>query len=185
MRIPSVTDAELIVRAAAGDGEAFGILLDRYAPAVRRLTRAMLPSAEDADDAAQEGFLSAWRHLGRFDATRPFSPWLMRIVVNAARDLQRRNRVRRGEPIPESLASNQPDPERSTGRALLRTRLDQALGTLPERQRMAVVLFDAEGYSHGEIAEILGLPEGTVRSDVFHARRALRQELAPFIGGTA
>jgi len=61
--------------------------------------------------------------------------------------------------------------------------LDAALAKLPPRQRVAVTMFDAEGYSHGEIAEVLGVPEGTVRSDVFHARRALREALAMYRGG--
>jgi RNA polymerase sigma-70 factor, ECF subfamily len=72
-------------------------------------------------------------------------------------------------------------PERFTERALLRARLDEALAELPERQRVAVTLFDAEGYAHAEIAALLEVPEGTVRSDVFHARRALRLALAPFL----
>jgi RNA polymerase sigma-70 factor (ECF subfamily) len=182
MRTPNVTDAELVIRAAAGDGEAFGHLVDRYAPAVRRLTRAVLRDPEDADDAAQEGFLAAWRHLGRYDTARPFGPWLMRIVVNAAHDLRRRSRVRAGEPVTDTLPSGGESPDHAAGRSLLRTSLEKALGVLPERQRLAIVLFDAEGYSHAEIAELLGVPEGTARSDVFHARRVLREALAPFLG---
>ena len=73
-------------------------------------------------------------------------------------------------------------PERETDRSLLRARLTEALAQLPERQRIAVTMFDAEGYAHAEIAALLGVPEGTVRSDVFHARRALRDALAPFRG---
>ncbi|MBA2627774.1 MAG: sigma-70 family RNA polymerase sigma factor, partial [Gemmatimonadales bacterium] len=108
-------------------------------------------------------------------------PWLLRIVLNSARDLRRRRIVRRTEAVPESQASTTASPERETERALLRERLATALATLPERQRLAVTLFDAEGYPHAEIAAMLGVPEGTVRSDVFHARRALRKELAPFL----
>ena len=71
-------------------------------------------------------------------------------------------------------------PEEATDSTLFRSQLRAALAELPERQRVAVVLFDAEGYAHADIAAMLGVPEGTVRSDVFHARRALRQALAAF-----
>ena len=176
-----VTDAELAARAAGGDADAFGALVERHAPAARRVARLFLRDGDDADDAVQDGLLSAWRALDRFDTKRPFRPWLLRIVLNAARDLRRRRVVRRTERVPETQASRTPGPDRETDRTLLRARLDAALAALPERQRVAVTLFDAEGYPHAEIAALLGVPEGTVRSDVFHARRALRRELAPFL----
>jgi RNA polymerase sigma-70 factor (ECF subfamily) len=76
--------------------------------------------------------------------------------------------------------SSERSPEEQTDWRLFRHELGEALERLPERQRVAVVLFDVEGYSHGEIAELLKIPEGTVRSDVFHARRTLRQSLSAF-----
>lgn len=173
-------DADLARRAARGDREAFGILVDRHAPAARRLARTVLPEPADADEAAQDGFLAAWRAADRYDPARPFRPWLMQIVLNAARDLARRQRTRHAEPLEPELVAGNASPERETERALLRTRLADALARLPERQRIAVTMFDAEGYAHAEIAALLGVPEGTVRSDVFHARRALREALAPF-----
>lgn len=181
MRTPTVTDAELSARAAAGDGDAFGELVDRHAPQARRAARLVLGNDQDADDAAQDGFLAAWRAIDRYDRSRPFRPWLMRIVVNAARDLRRRRTVRRTEELSPVLPAGGASPERETERALMRERLAGALGELPERQRLAVTMFDAEGFAHSEIAEVLGIPEGTVRSDVFHARRALRTALAPYL----
>jgi RNA polymerase sigma-70 factor (ECF subfamily) len=177
VRISQETDARLVTLAAAGDAEAFGHLLERYAPAVRRVTRAVLRNPDDADDAAQDAFLSAWRHLGRYDARRPFGPWLMRIALNAAYDIRRRQTRRAMEPLRDQEAASGATPERMAGRALLRDRVREALQQLPERRRLAVVLYDAEGYSHREIGELLNIPEGTVRSEVFHARRALRQSL--------
>lgn len=173
-----MSDGELVRRARAGDREAFGELVGRHAPMVRRLTRAVLRHPDDADDAAQDAFLSAWRALDRFDTAQPAGPWLARIAVNAARDLQRRRTVRRTEAIPESYADRRGGgPEAQTDSALLRERLDAALAELPERQRVALVLFEVEGYRHAEIGALLGVPEGTVRSDVFHARRRLRAAL--------
>jgi RNA polymerase sigma-70 factor (ECF subfamily) len=107
----------------------------------------------------------------------------MRIVANAALDLLRRRKVRRAVAVPETVESPGIPPDRAADSALLRERLQEALGGLPERQRIAVVLFDAEGYGHADIAEILGVPEGTVRSYVFHARRALRRALGAFKEG--
>jgi RNA polymerase sigma factor (sigma-70 family) len=181
VRISPVSDAELIPRLVAGDEEAFGRLVAEHGPAARRLARLVLRDPNDADDAVQDGLLAAWRSIGRFDPRRPFRPWLMRIVLNAARDLRRRRLVRETLPLGGHEASRDATPDRQAGRALLRARLTEALATLPERARVAVTLFDAEGYSHGEIAELLDVPEGTVRSDVFHARRNLRVLLAPFL----
>jgi RNA polymerase sigma-70 factor (ECF subfamily) len=175
-----VADRELAARLAAGDPEAFSAMVAEHAPTARRLARLVLRNDDDADDAVQDGLLAAWRAVSRYDAARPFRPWLLRIVLNAARDLRRRRQVR----TMESLNGGEPDrrsaPDRDTARAILRERLDTALAGLSERARIAVTLFDAEGYSHAEIAELLGVPEGTVRSDVFHARRALRSRLTAF-----
>ncbi len=178
LRTTEMRDAELAALAQAGDREAFGELVRRYAAQARRVARAVLGHAEDADDAAQDGFLAALRHLGRYDPHRPFGPWLMRIVANAATDRLRRRRVRAAEPIPQAMAAADAPPDREADRRAFHEALRRALARLPERQRIAVVLFDVEGYTHGEIAEVLGIPVGTVRSHVFHARRALRSALA-------
>ena len=175
-------DAELSARAAAGDREAFGRLVERYAGQARRLARAILGNLEDADDAAQDGFLAALRSIERYDPGRPFGPWLLRIVANAASDRRRRLRVRTTEAIPADSPTREPGPDRVTDRNAFRAVLEKALTTLPTRQRIAVVLFDMEGYTHREIAEVVKVPEGTVRSDVFHARRALREALGPWKG---
>ena len=171
-------DAGLAVLAQAGDRDAFGELVQRYTGPARRVARGLLHNEADADDATQDAFLSAFRNLGRFDPARPFGPWLLRIVANAATDRLRRQKVRITEQIPASAPSKVPGPERETYRREFRVAVKQALAQLPERGRMAVVLFDVEGYKHKEISEILNVPVGTVRSDLFHARRALRKALA-------
>lgn len=184
MRTSDVTDAELAERAAEGEEEAFGELVRRHASAARRMAQALLGDPHDADDATQDGFLAAWRAIDRYDPRRPFRPWLLRIVLNAARDLRRRHRVRRTEALSPLYAAPDVGPEQETDRALLRERFAAAVTALTERQRVTVTLFDAEGYSHAEIAAVLGVAEGTVRSDLHHARRALRSALAPFQEGS-
>lgn len=171
-------DAELVRRTLAGDRAAFGALVERHAPQARRVARAVLKDPDDADDAAQDAFLSALVKLEQYDPRRPFGPWLMRIVANAATDRRRRRSVRRAEPLDPGVVGGGPRPDQTAERNALGARLRQALAELPERRRLAVVLFDVEGYSHAEIAKMLGCPEGTVRSEVFHARRRLRELLA-------
>ena len=178
MRSTSMEDAELAALAQAGDREAFGELVRKYAGQARRVARSVVANEADADDAAQDGFLAALRNLGRYDPSRPFGPWLMRIVANAATDRRRRQKVRAADQLSPQTPFTGPLPDREAFRRQFRAALETALATLPERRRMAVVLFDVEGYSHQEIADVLNVPVGTVRSDVFHARRALRKELA-------
>src|SRR6266540_848615 len=181
-RIGGVAEAALVARTLSGDKAAFGLLVERYAPQARRVARAVLGDPDDADDAAQDGFLSALVKLAQYDTRRPFGPWLMRIVANAATDRRRRRNVRQAEPLDAALVGGGPRPDVVAMRSELSARLRTALRELPERRRTAVVLFDVEGYSHAEIAGILGIPEGTVRSEVFHARRRLRALLADWKG---
>ena len=173
VRTSPVTEPELLQRARLGDAEAFGKLVELHAGFVRRLTRTVLRNPDDSDDAAQDAFFSAWRSRERFEPERPFRPWIARIALNAARDLQRRRTVRQTEPLPLDLAGGE-TPLARTEQSLLKVRLDAALTELSERQRLAVVLFDVEGFSHAEVGALLGIPEGTARSEVFHARRRLR-----------
>ncbi len=174
------SDAELVTAAREGDEAAFGKLVERYSGTARRIARSILGNEFDADDAAQDAFLAAWNSLERFNTTRPFRPWLMRIVVNAATDVYRRRKVRHGASLTDTVADSTPGPDRETDLSILRSHLAAALAELPERQRIAVTMFDSEGYCHGEISEVLGDPVGTVRSLVFHGRRALRKTLAPY-----
>ncbi len=177
-RIAAETDGELVARTLAGEQAAFGILVERYAASVRRVARAVLGDPDDADDAAQDALLAALVKLRQYDPRWPFGPWLMRIAANAATDRRRRRRVRRTEPLDGNVVAGGTLPDAETNRRVLGQRLRDALSQLPERRRVAVVLFDVEGYSHAEIGRVLGIPEGTVRSEVFHARRALRSLLA-------
>ncbi|HEX5632023.1 MAG TPA: RNA polymerase sigma factor [Gemmatimonadales bacterium] len=171
-------DEALLRRAADGDPDAFGTLVERHAGVARRVARAILEDPHDADDAAQEAFLAAWKAIDRYDPRQPFEPWLVRIVVNEARDLRRRRTVRVTSAIPPSVTAPGAGPDAEAHAGLLNDRLRAALAALPERQRIAVTLFDAEGWAHAEIAGLLGVPEGTVRSELHHGRRALRTALA-------
>src|SRR5437867_4431576 len=114
-------------RAVAGERAAFGILVERYAGVARRVARAVLGNAEDADDAAQDAMLSALVKLEQYDARRPFGPWLLRIVANAATDRRRRRSVRRVEPLDVGLTAGGARPDTTAERRALNQRLRGAL----------------------------------------------------------
>jgi RNA polymerase sigma-70 factor, ECF subfamily len=171
-------DAALVARTLAGDRNAYGMLVERYTASARRLARSVLRDPDDADDAVQDALLKAFLKLGQYDPKQPFGPWLMSVTANTATDRRRRRTVRQTDPLDDRFVAGGPAPDAVTHRRRLGQRLQEALAHLPERRRMAVVLFDVEGYSHAEIGRILGLNEGTVRAEVFHARRALRPMLA-------
>jgi RNA polymerase sigma-70 factor, ECF subfamily len=171
----SARDERELVRAAQrGDREAFGGLVRMHRERAYAVARAIVTSHEDAEDAAQEGFLNAYRALARFRPDQPFGAWLHRIVANAALDLTRRRKVRATEVIPASIPMPFRDPAEADE---LRRRIVSGLEALTARQRAVIVLHDVEGFTHGEIGAMLGMPEGTARSDLHHARTALRRAL--------
>jgi RNA polymerase sigma-70 factor, ECF subfamily len=168
------TERDEVVAAQRGSDDAFAALVRRHQRRAYAVARAIVLSHEDAEDAVQEGFLHAYRALDRFRSDQPFGSWLYRIVANAARDLVRRRKVRETEELPDTAAL----PFRDPGEAdELRRRLQGALTHLTDRQRSVIVLHDVEGFTHGEIASMLDIPEGTARSDLHHARTALRRML--------
>ena len=171
---PRVDDRALVQAARAGDDAAFGALVRLHQRRAYAVARAVTIEHEDAEDAVQDAFLHAYRALSRFDAAYPFGAWLTRIVANAALDLVRRRRVRSTEEIPASASLPFHDPAE---RAELKSRLNEALAGLPPRQRAVLVLHDVEGYRHAEIGAMLGMQEGTARSDLHHARMLMRRAL--------
>jgi RNA polymerase sigma-70 factor (ECF subfamily) len=168
------TERDYVVAAQKGSETAFAQLVRLHQRRAYAVARAIVLSHEDAEDAVQDGFLHAFRALDRFRSDQPFGAWLNRIVANAALDLVRRRKVREADDLPDTVAM----PFRDPGEAdELRRRLSQALTQLTERQRAVIVLHDVEGFTHGEIGAMLGIPEGTARSDLHHARAALRRLL--------
>jgi RNA polymerase sigma-70 factor (ECF subfamily) len=170
-------DSTLVVRLQAGDADAYETLVREHGGRLLSVARRFLGNNEDAEDAVQEAFLHAYRALDRFRTDQPFGAWLHRIVANAALDVARRKKVRDADELGDTLAAPFHDPAE---RGELRARLQEALATLGERQRAVIVLHDVEGFKHAEIGAMLGIPEGTARSDLHHARSALRRALATY-----
>ena len=164
----------LVLSAQRGELEAFSELVRRPQRRAYAVARAIVITHEDAEDAVQDAFLHAYRALHRFLPDQAFGAWLHRIVSNASLDITRRRKVRDADDLPETIASPFRDPAESDE---LRLRLRDALAQLPVRQRSVIVLHDVEGFKHSEIGKLLGIPEGTARSDLHYARSALRRLL--------
>ncbi|HET7565517.1 MAG TPA: sigma-70 family RNA polymerase sigma factor [Gemmatimonadaceae bacterium] len=169
------SERKLVLAAQRGSNDAFASLVRLHERRAYAVARAITATHEDAEDAVQEGFLHAYRALARFRPEQAFGAWLYRIVANAALDIGRRRKVRDTDTLPDTVALPFRDPAESDE---LRRRLGEGLAELTERQRSVLVLHDVEGFTHGEIGQMLGMPEGTARSDLHHARAALRRALS-------
>jgi RNA polymerase sigma-70 factor (ECF subfamily) len=178
----SLAEEQTLVRQVQnGSEDAFGSLVDRYLDEAYAIAVSVLRDAHDAEDAVQGAFIRALERIDQLKPGSPFGPWFYRVLRSTCLNLRRREALRRHEEIPVSAAGG-PDPEKDLQRELTRERVVIALGELPEMQRLAVTLYDLEGYSHQEIAGILGIAVGTSRAHVHHARRALRRLIGPDVG---
>jgi RNA polymerase sigma-70 factor (ECF subfamily) len=171
-----LSEIELIKRAGSGDPQASRELYRRYAPRVYAIVRRLAGDDALAEDWAQEAWVRAFRALPGFRGESRFSTWLHRIAVNSALHGRRwRDRRTRHEvALPAVL------PQRDSGdRTVLRLALDRALDSLPDGMRRVLVLHDVEGYTHEEIAGLLGVTPGTSKSQLFKARARMRKLLRP------
>ena len=179
----SLVEEQALVRAVqAGDDAAFGTLVDGYLDSAYATALSVLRNAHDAEDAVQSAFIRALERIDQLKPGSPFGPWFYRVLRSTCLNLRRREALRSHEEIPVSAAGGR-NPERDLQSELTRERVMVALGELPEMQRLAVTLYDLEGYSHQEIGEILGIAVGTSRAHVHHARRALRRLIGPEADG--
>lgn len=168
-------DASLASAAAAGDRAALEQLLDRHADRVHAVCRRVVGHPEDALDATQEALIAIARGIGRFDGRSAFTTWLYRVATNAALDELRRKgrRPRPVETLPEPTAAASPLDEQVGARL----DVEAALANVPEEFRVAVVLRDLCDLDYAEIAEVLDVPAGTVRSRISRGRAALAAAL--------
>jgi RNA polymerase sigma-70 factor (ECF subfamily) len=169
-------DAALVERARDGDRRALEVLLDRHADLVHKVCRRIVAHREDALDATQEAMIAIARGIDRFDGRAAFSTWCYRIATNAALDELRRKR-RRPVParpdLPEPAAAGSGPADVVTARV----DVDAALREVPPEFRAAVVLRDLCDLDYAEIAQVLGVPPGTVRSRISRGRAILVERL--------
>ena len=170
------SDLDLAGRARDGDRAALEALLDRHADRVHAICRRVVAHPEDALDATQEALIAIARRIGSFDGRAAFTTWVYRVATNAALDELRRRR-RRPEPVdvPEAPSPAPADP--FEGRVEQRLDIDAALREVPEQFRVAVVLRDLCDLDYAEIASILDVPPGTVRSRIARGRAELARLL--------
>jgi RNA polymerase sigma-70 factor (ECF subfamily) len=177
----ALTDEEVVVRVRAGDTPLFEVLMRRYNQRLYRAARAILQNDADAEDAVQQAYLNAYRHLDQFEGRARFSTWLTRIAVYEA--LSRRRRARDtplgstdDEQI-ERAVSAAPDPERQTYAGELGTLLESALATLPHGYRSVFMLREIDGLNTAETAQQLRVSVGTVKTRLHRARDLLQRKL--------
>lgn len=186
-------EAAWVAQALAGDTKGFEALMRRYHAPLGRILRAILRNTEDAEDLLQETFLRAYRFLHRFDVSRPFGPWLLRIGANLARNHIRRRRSRVEVSLngtPDSgedgsfegkwLADLTTVAEMDYRQLLEATR--RALESLPGDQRVVLEMRLLAEMSYKEIASALNVPIGTVMSRLNRGRKRIQEELAGDVG---
>ncbi|WP_203433067.1 RNA polymerase sigma factor SigM [Jiangella asiatica] len=180
-----MTDEELLRRHVDGDPESFGELFTRHQDRLWAVALRTLGDPHDAADALQDAMINAFRRAGSFRSESAVTTWLHRIVVNACLDRVRHSAARPADPVAfdgTEIAGVTPvtepasDPAEQTA---LRVDLEHALASLPDEQRVPLVLVDVEGFPVAEAAEMLGLPVGTVKSRCARARAKLVPLLAP------
>jgi RNA polymerase sigma-70 factor (ECF subfamily) len=158
----------------------------RYETRVMSLAMRLLGVRADAQDAAQEVFLRAFKYLHRLDLQKPFEPWLMRITVNVCRRIGRKRQHRLNTFVevetPEVIDSA-PDPYAGLAENEERRILRLALDGLPEKERLAIVMRDVEGLSTAEVAAILQSSETTVRSQISRGRLRMKEAIDRMMGG--
>ncbi|MDZ4374171.1 MAG: RNA polymerase sigma factor [Phenylobacterium sp.] len=175
--LASLHDVELCARAAAGERRAFGELVRRHGSAIRHLLRRMGAQGAEADDVAQDALLAAFERITEFRGEGTFAGWVKRI---AARQYLRR--LQREKRLASYVAEEARDEPEAGGDAEHRMDLDEALKGLSPAERMCVSMCYGAGLSHGEAAEALNLPLGTVKSHVKRGLEKLRTRLAPAEG---
>ena len=182
-QVRSLTDGELIVSAVAGRTDGFEELVRRYQRPITSYVFRMLGDYESSLDVTQEVFIKVYNSLSKYSPEYKFSTWLYRIAHNAAIDHMRRNSV-----TPQSLEvenadgtyqiqieSAGPSPEQDRERAEWRTEIESVVRCLPPAYRDLILLRHARDLSYDEIAEVTGLPLGTVKNRLFRAREMMRQ----------
>ena len=187
-----VADQEIVERVIAGDTDSFSILLDKYQDRIYSAVLNYVYNPDDAVDVTQEAFVKAYTKLTSFNRSSAFYTWIYRIAVNAAIDFLRKKKSRPADSLDDArytqlgLEPVSKDPASDPDKALVRSdgkrALREAISRLSDKLRSVIVLHDVEGLSQEEVAEVLQVPIGTVKSRVSRARAELRHILREQLG---
>lgn len=172
------SDLQLVARLQKGDKTAFREIVRRHQDKVYRLALRLTRDEARAQDAMQDAFLQVYRKIDQFQEHSAFTTWLYRITVNAALDHRRRRRSDAlMDEIPAGLSDTGPSPHQRAVEAQRSDLLKEALQRIPEHYRVPLVLCHVEGLPVEEVARVLDLPEGTVKSRLFRARAILKETI--------
>jgi RNA polymerase sigma-70 factor (ECF subfamily) len=165
---------DLVARCQAGDVEAFGTLYRIHAPRIYALASRMAGSPDEGEDLLQEIFLQAFQKLGSFKGEAAIGTWLYRLALNHCLDFVRSKQAKMGKVTDTLDAETSIEPAARRDTPIARIDLERAIERLPAGCRDAFVLHDIEGFDHKEVGDVLGIAEGTSKSQVFKARMKLR-----------
>ena len=184
IRHEDALESQAIAAVKGGDRNAYDYLVTKYMKRVMSVAWGIVRNAADAEDLAQEAFVKAFQSMDRFRSGEPFGPWIFRIVTNLSLDVMKHRTKFRDE----ELSGDEPAARRDSASLPATTseigaRIDQAIESLPQMQRVVARLFLVEGFEHFEIASMTALSEGTIRSHLSLARKKLREQLADIYGG--
>lgn len=182
-------DIELLKAVKAGDATAYRGLVEKYQGRVYSMTYGMVRNREDARDITQDAFVKAYNNLDSFRLESSFYTWLYRIAMNLAIDFIRKRQRHGTTSFEEAIATrdedgtiseahHDDDPRRNLERKRLHERIMDALDQLPADQKQVILLRELEGLSYKEIGDVMDIPEGTVMSRLFYARKKLQKVLA-------
>jgi RNA polymerase sigma-70 factor (ECF subfamily) len=178
-------ESQAIAATKGGDRAAYDYIVQKYWKRVMSIAWGVVRNAADAEDLAQNAFVKAFQSIDRFRTSEPFGPWIYRIVTNLALDVMKHRTKFRHEELTESEPAGRRDSaELAAVTSEIAVRIDRAIESLPEMQRVVARLFLVEEFEHAEIASMTGLAEGTVRSHLSLARKRLREQLADVYGGS-
>jgi RNA polymerase sigma-70 factor (ECF subfamily) len=172
-------EARAIAAVKSGDAGSYEYLVSKYTKRVVSIAWGIVRNAADAEDLAQEAFVKAYESIGRFKTGEPFGPWIYRITTNLALDVMKHRKRFRHEEITDAAPAERRDSaDLQAFTNEIGQRIDRSIESLPEMQRLVARLYLVEQFGHGEIAKMMNLSEGTVRSHLSLARGKLKKELA-------
>jgi RNA polymerase sigma factor (sigma-70 family) len=184
-------DFDLVTRAQKGDTKAFDELVIKYSPKLYSLIYHMTSNREDTNDVLQDVFAKAYRSIRQFKAKSAFYTWIYSIAINMTLNFLKKRKRRQGmslDDLDSAIANDKEfieltsksDPVREACLGELQIKLNEAMQTLSDNHRAVVTMFDIQGIPHTEIAKILGVTEGTVRSRLHYAHQLLQSQLGDF-----